>query len=102
MLGHRRRLHPRDRVAVVRELARPRQVPALAIGAQALGAFAIGTVALGAIAVSALAIARLAVGKARIRHLHIDELVVRRVRVVEQLSLPVDAGSTSTTDGVPR
>ena len=84
------------------ERSRPHAVPALAIGAQALGALALGTVALGAIAVAALAISRLAIGKARVRHLHIDELVVRRVRVVEQLSLPDQAPAESATDNVPR
>jgi hypothetical protein len=102
MHGRRTRLLAHDPAPVPRERSRPRQVPALAIGAQALGAFAIGTIALGAIAVSALAIARLAVGKARIRHLHIDELVVRRVHVVEQLSLPSDATAERATDRASR
>jgi hypothetical protein len=91
MRATRRQLQPRGLASIAPDHSRPRAVPALAVGAQALGAVALGTIALGAVAVATLAIGRLAVGKARIRRLHIDELVVRRVRVVEQLSLPDDA-----------
>jgi len=52
-------------------------------------------VALGAMAVGALYIGRLFVGRARIRWLEIDELVVRRIRVIEQLMPP-----TSKPDSV--
>lgn len=100
--GVRRRLSSHIRAPMTPERSRPHAVPALAIGAQALGALALGTVALGAVAVAALAISRLAVGKARVRHLHIDELVVRRVRIVEQLSLPDDAPSDTATETLPR
>lgn len=52
------------------------------------GALALGAVAMGAIAIGAMAIGRLAIGRARIRRLEIDELVVRRLRVIEQLQAP--------------
>jgi len=47
-------------------------------------------------AVGALYIGRLFVGRARIRWLEIDELVVRRIRVIEQLMPP----PTSKPDSV--
>jgi hypothetical protein len=56
--------------------------------ARALGAFALGAAAIGALAVGALAIARLAIGRARIGRLEIDELLVRRLRVIEELQVP--------------
>jgi hypothetical protein len=51
----------------------PVSTPALAVGALALGALAIG----------ALAIGRLDIRQARLRKVEIDELTVRRFRVVE-------------------
>ncbi|MDM0002294.1 hypothetical protein QTI24_27070 [Variovorax sp. J22P240] len=77
--------------------ARPRTMPAAATGAHAigtaaLGSLAIGAVAVGALAIGALSIGRLFVGRVRIRRLEIDELVVRRVRVTEQLMTPSDPG----------
>jgi len=67
--------------------------PAVSVGAQAVGARAVGTLALaavavGALAIGALAIGRLAIGRAHVRRLEIDELVVRRLRVIEQLQTP--------------
>jgi hypothetical protein len=58
---------------------------ARAVGATAIGSLALGAFALGALAIGALAIGRLAVGRARIRRLEIDELVVRRLRVLERI-----------------
>jgi hypothetical protein len=66
---------------------RPTSVASHAFGALALGAFAIGALAIGAIAIG-----RLAIGRARIRRLEIDELIVRRLRVIEELSDPSKAG----------
>jgi len=57
--------------------------------AGALGALALGAVAIGALAIGAVAIGRIAVGRARIRRLEIDDLVVRRLRVVEELQVPL-------------
>jgi hypothetical protein len=70
-----------------------RALPAAATGAHAIGTVAlgsvlIGAVALGALAIGALSIGRLSVGRSRIRRLEIDELVVRRIRVIEQLTPP--------------
>ena len=60
----------------------------IAIGAQAIGAIALGAVAIGALAVGAVAIGRLAIGRARIRHVEIDELVVRKLRVIDEMKVP--------------
>jgi len=59
---------------------------------QALGALALGAAAIGAWAIGALAIGRLAIGRARIRRLEIDELVVRRTRVNDDLQTPTEPG----------
>jgi len=61
---------------------------AQAVGAQAIGTLALAAIAVGALAIGALAIGRLAIGRARVRRLEIDELVVRRLRVIEQLQSP--------------
>src|SRR4051812_15226351 len=77
-----------------------RKIPAAATGAHAVGTVALASIAMGAVAVGALAlgalsIGRLFVGRGRIRRLEIEELVVRRVRVLEQLTMPsaLDPGS---------
>lgn len=62
-------------------------IGAEAIGAQAIGVLAISAVAVGALAIGALAIGRLVIGRARIRRLEIDELVVRRLRITEDLQM---------------
>ncbi len=54
----------------------------------ALGALAVGAFAIGALAVGVVAIGRLSIQRARIRRLEIDELVVRHLRVTEQLQVP--------------
>ena len=68
--------------------ARPRNRAVTHVAAQALGALAVGALAIGALTIGALAIGRLAVGRARIRRLEIDELVVHRLRVVDELQVP--------------
>ena len=60
---------------------------------QTAGALALGAAAVGALAIGALAIGRLAIGRARIRRLEIDELIVRRLRVIEALDAPPQTGS---------
>lgn len=70
-------------------------IGAEAIGAQAIGVLAISAVAVGAIAIGALAIGRLVIGRARIRRLEIDELVVRRLRVIEDIQTGQVRGSGS-------
>jgi len=72
---------------------------AVSLVGHALGAAAVGAAALGAIAVGALAVGRLAIGQARIRRVEIDELVVRRLRITEELSVPQDPGSMNPSDG---
>jgi hypothetical protein len=49
---------------------------------------ALRALAVGALAVGALAIGAVAIGRARIRRLEIDELVVRKLRVTENLQPP--------------
>ena len=53
-------------------------------GAKAIGALAVGAVAFGALAIGALAIKRLVVDRARIRRIDIDDLVVRRLQIIEK------------------
>ena len=71
---------------------------AVSLFGHALGAAAIGAAALGAVAIGALAVGRLAVGQARIRRVEIDELVVRRLRITEELSVPHGPGSKDPGD----
>lgn len=65
-------------------------VGASAVGAKAIWGVAIGAIAIGALAIGALAIGRLAIGRARIRRLEIDDLVVRRLRIAEELQVPAN------------
>ncbi len=65
-------------------MARPRALPptsllALAVGAAALGAFAIGALAIGRIAGGGAEIK-----KARFISLEVDELTVRKLRIIQQ------------------
>jgi len=83
------RMSRRDTVSPSRE-HQPVGVPSQAVGALALGAIAIGALALGA-----LAIGRLAIARARIRRLEIDELVVRHLRVTEELKVPLPSDRES-------
>jgi hypothetical protein len=78
-------------------LDRP-ESPAVTLAGYALGAVVIGAAALGAVAVGALAVGRLAVGKARIRRVEIDELVVRRLRITEELQVPQGPRSKNPAD----
>jgi hypothetical protein len=58
-------------------------IPAVSLLALALGAAAFGAVAIGALAIGRLAVGRLVIKKARFSALEVDELTVRRLRVVE-------------------
>ena len=69
--------------------------------AGAAGALAVGAFALGAVAVGCLAIGRLAVGRARIRRLELDTLVVRKLKITEQLQVP-PAAATSLNGSTTR
>jgi hypothetical protein len=59
-------------------------VPAASVLALALGAAAFGAMAVGALAVGRIAVGRLAIKKARLGALEVDELTVRKLRVVER------------------
>jgi hypothetical protein len=54
------------------------------VGAFALGALALGAVAIGALAVGRLSVGRLAVRGARLGKVEIDQLLVRKLTVLEQ------------------
>ena len=70
---------------VVTRNARP--VSAAGMVALALGATAIGAVAIGALAIGRVALGRRVVKKARFATLEVDELVVRKLRVVDRAGL---------------
>jgi len=93
--GDRSRAHPNSQAlsGSDRRYLRSQKIGAQAIGAQAIGTSAIGTLAVGAIAIGALAIGALAIGwlsigRARIRRVEIGDLVVRRLRITDELELP--------------
>lgn len=67
---------------------RSARIGATAVGALAIGAVAIGALAIGALAIGALAIGRTAIGRVRIGQLEVDEVVVRRLRITEELHIP--------------
>jgi hypothetical protein len=73
-------------------------IGASAIGTSAIGAVAIGALAIGALAIGALAIGRLAIARTRLRRVEIDELVVRRLRITEEVQVPV---TTQRLERVP-
>jgi hypothetical protein len=60
-----------------------KSVTAARLLALAPGAVALGAVAIGAMAIGRLVVGRLAIKKARFGALEVDELIVRRLRVVE-------------------
>jgi len=68
-----------------RNLSRSFVLPAARLSAPSsqLLALALGAAALGAVAIGALAIGRITVKKARFGTLEVDELTVRRLRIVE-------------------
>lgn len=65
------------------------------IGAKQIGALAIGAVAFGVLAIGALKIGQLAIGRARIRRIEIDDLVVRRLHIAEELQVPDESDAKS-------
>jgi hypothetical protein len=64
--------------------SRDSQLRAQSVGAGAIGAMAFGALAIGALAIGAIAIGALAIGRTRVRRLEVDELVVRRLRIIEE------------------
>ena len=65
-------------------IKQPNTAPVTSLLALALGAAAFGAIAIGALAVGRIAIGRLAIKKARFGTLHVDELTVRKLRVLER------------------
>jgi len=65
-------------------IVRPKALPAASLGAMALGAFAVGATAIAVVAIGRLAIGHLIIRKARFGALEVDQLTVRRLRVIEQ------------------
>lgn len=63
-------------------------IGAQAIGTQAIGTLAVGAIAIGALAIGALAIGWLSIGRARVQRVEIGDLVVRRLRITDELELP--------------
>jgi hypothetical protein len=60
-----------------------RAISATRLVALALGAAGFGAVAIGALAIGSLAVGRLTIKKARFNKLEVDDLTVRRFRVVK-------------------
>jgi hypothetical protein len=58
-------------------------IGALPVGAIVVGALAFGALAIGAVAIARIAVWRMAVGKLHLKSAEIDELTVRRLRVLE-------------------
>ena len=66
---------------------RTKTVPiGVAIPAVAVAALAISVLAIGALAIGSLAIGRMAAGRVRIKKLTVDDLHVRRLNGVEQVT----------------
>lgn len=74
----------RRRRGVVTTALEPIQLPPVSTPALAAGALAIGALAVGALAIGALAIGRLEIRQARFRKLEIDDLTVRKLRIIEE------------------
>jgi hypothetical protein len=74
----------RNRQKVVTAGLEPIQLPPVATPALAVGALAAGALAVGALAIGALAIGRLEIRQARFRKLEVDDLTVRKLRILEE------------------
>jgi hypothetical protein len=61
----------------------PASVPSVAIGALALAAFAVGALAIGALAIGRLRILRADADRLHLGAVEIDDLIVKRLRVIE-------------------
>jgi hypothetical protein len=70
---------------MTRDIARRNARPARSMLALAAGAVVAGALAVGAVAIGQMVIGRLAIGKARFKSLEVDELTVRKFRVIERL-----------------
>ena len=72
---------------------RAQAAPLVSMVAVALGAAALGAVAIGALAIGRLAVARTTIKKAHFGTLEVDELTVRRLRVLEYDDPSREAGA---------
>src|SRR6516165_4629443 len=72
------------RTSMARDVTRPNAGPTRSLLALAAGAVAAGALAVGAVAIGQMVIGRLAIGKARFKSLEVDELTVRKLRVIER------------------
>ena len=63
-----------------------RAAPIANLLAFALGAAAVGAIAIGAVAISRVAIDRIVIKRARLGRLEVDELTVRKLHFVEDLT----------------
>src|SRR5580692_1314893 len=82
--GSDHRSSTQRRPTMPRDVTRPpKPAPATSLLALAVGAAAFAAVAVGALAIGRLAVGRLTIKKARFRALEVDELTVRKLRVVE-------------------
>ena len=69
--------------------------------ALAVGAVAVGAVAIGAVAIGRLLVGRLEIKKARFRALEVDELTVRKLRVVYTSGVDPPLPSSASAEGEP-
>jgi hypothetical protein len=67
-------------------MGRSRTNLAIDLLALAVGAAAFGAVAIGALAIGRMAVGRMVIKKARFGALEVDELTVRKLRVVERVA----------------
>lgn len=72
-------------------------IPAVSLLALALGAAAFAVVAIGALSIGRLAVGRLVMKKGRFGAVEVDELTVRKLRVLERVDHG-GAGSEKTVD----
>ena len=73
------------KVIMAREIASRRETPPVArLLALAIGAAAVGAMAVGALAIGRMAVGRMAIGRARFGTIEVDELTVRKLRVLER------------------
>jgi len=73
-----------------RSKSRKAALGGLAVAATAMGSAAVGALAIGAFAIRRLAIGRVAMKSARFGSVHIEDLTVTRLRVVERVTAPAE------------
>jgi hypothetical protein len=75
----------------------PVLLPPVSVPAVAAGAFALGALAVGALAIGALAIGRLEIRQARLRKVEIDDLIVRKLHILEEPVVGEDLAAPDKT-----